>query len=46
MTKEPIFIDEHASIEYAEEIMKKNEITCLLIQENEYLKGVIHIGKC
>ena len=46
MTKEPVYIEESSNIEYAEKVMKKNEITCLLIQEKNRLKGLVHISKC
>jgi arabinose-5-phosphate isomerase len=46
MTKNPIYVEESLSIERAEKIMKKNEVTCLLIKEDFRLKGILQASKC
>jgi len=46
LTKNPKFIDENASLVVAESIMREHEISVLLIQDQNKLKGILHINQC
>ena len=46
LTKTPKCIEEETSLAVAEEVMKKHEITVLLIQNENRLTGMLHISQC
>ena len=46
LTQTPKCIDEETSVAVAEEVMKKHEITVLLVKNESRLKGMLHISQC
>lgn len=47
MVKNPITIDENSLVVEAIDLMNKKRVTCLLVcDENNYLKGLVHMHDC